>query len=126
MARRILIVDDEPLMLSSIQRDLCELPPEYELLFANNGKEALQKFVLADIALLITDIFMPEIEGLGLITAVRSKYPAVKIIAMSGGGIIRDLQYLDFAKKLGTAQTLAKPFTKEELLSVIYRAFAQG
>lgn len=110
-------------MLNSIKRDLRGLPPEHELCFANNGREALRIIETRDITLLITDIFMPEMEGLELISKVRNLSPSTKIIAISGGGMLGDLQYLEFAKKLGRAQTLAKPFSKEELLSAISRAF---
>jgi DNA-binding NtrC family response regulator len=69
--------------------------------------------------LLITDLIMPDKEGIEIIVELHRKMPALKIIAMSGGGRIDARDYLDTAKKLGAAQALAKPFSGEQMLQVI-------
>ena len=69
--------------------------------------------------LIITDILMPEKEGLETIIELRRNYPHVKIIAISGGGLIGNLTFLSAAKHLGALRTLTKPFTHEELLKTI-------
>jgi DNA-binding NtrC family response regulator len=71
------------------------------------------------IDLLITDVIMPDKDGIEIIMELHRKMPALKIIAMSGGGRVDARDYLDLAKKLGAVQTLAKPFSVERMLEVI-------
>ena len=79
---------------------------------------ALQRSRPADV--LITDIFMPDQDGLETIQQFRSEFPQVKIIAMSGGGdTLRNVSYLFSARELGAVQVLRKPFEKEALLDVV-------
>ena len=118
---RILVVDDNDQM-----RELLRLMLEtvgHEVLDAANGKVALhlQKTMPAD--LVITDIIMPEMEGIELITNIRKVTPHVKIIAISGGGKIDADLCLEIADKLGADRTLLKPFSKSDLLSVIGELF---
>jgi two-component system, chemotaxis family, chemotaxis protein CheY len=63
----------------------------------------------------VTDIFMPDQDGLELIRSVRKKWPELPIIAMSGGGNIGNLDVLRAAKAMGAVQVLTKPFDFEEL-----------
>jgi CheY-like chemotaxis protein len=70
--------------------------------------------------LIVTDIVMPNMEGLEVILALRKSHPAIPIIAVSGGGALKDQDYLDFAAKLGAAATLTKPFRREELLRLVH------
>ena len=74
--------------------------------------------------LVITDLIMPEKEGVETISELRRRYPEIKIIAMSGGGMGGATDYLRLAKALGAGQTLAKPFTREVLLKMVTAAFA--
>jgi CheY-like chemotaxis protein len=87
---------------------------------ARNGKEGLQLFKPADIDLVITDIIMPEMEGLEVLRKLRTRQmPPVKIIAISGGGKQSAADNLKMAKFLGAAKVLAKPFSNEVLISAI-------
>jgi CheY-like chemotaxis protein len=74
--------------------------------------------------LVITDIVMPEIEGLDLIRRIRSAQPDFKVIAMSGGGMGSASQYLEMAKRFGADETLHKPFRIQELIAAVDRALA--
>jgi CheY-like chemotaxis protein len=85
-----------------------------------NGVEALELLKEQTPDLLITDIVMPEKDGLGLILKVRSDFPALPIIAMSGTAPPNQL-YLTMAAKRGTIATLAKPFSREQLLDAVAR-----
>jgi len=67
----------------------------------------------------ITDLLMPDCDGLELITQVRRGYPAMRIIAMSGGGRIAREQYLRLAKGMGAHVLLAKPFMPVELFAAV-------
>jgi len=74
--------------------------------------------------LVITDIIMPEKEGLEIITEFRREYPSVKLIAISGGGRIGPANYLKMAKLLGAERTFAKPVDTSQLLSAIEELLA--
>ncbi len=80
---------------------------------APDGKVALWIYKEKPADLIITDIIMPEKEGIETIMELKREFPDVKIIAISGGGKGDAGQYLDMAKKMGADNTLAKPFEKE-------------
>jgi CheY-like chemotaxis protein len=82
----------------------------YQVQEASNGKEALQSYASSPADLILTDIVMPDMEGIEMIIKIRKSDPKVKIVAMSGGG------YLAIAKKLGADYMLAKPFSNQALL----------
>jgi len=112
MKRHILIVDDEPLLISSMRRDLRDLNDELEIYVSTKSKDTLGLIKELNIDLLITDILMPEKEGLEIISEVKEKFPAVKLIAMTGGHI----SYLKSAELFGADYSLSKPFSKDELI----------
>lgn len=96
----------------------------YEVLEAQDGNEALHKYHECAADLVITDLIMPEKEGLQTIRELRAGNPAVRIVAMSGGGRGKAEDYLRLAKKLGVQQVLAKPFRHRELLEAVSAALA--
>ncbi|HEV8482833.1 MAG TPA: response regulator [Blastocatellia bacterium] len=110
----ILLVDDDEQLRSMLKIVLSRAG--HEVLEARNGKEALEFQRSNPSDLMITDLIMPEKEGLDTIIEFRRRFPDIKIIAMSGGGRINSDCYLDFAKKLGANCTLAKPFSNVEFL----------
>lgn len=116
MASILLVEDDEQLrpMLKIILQEA-----GHEVHEAHNGKEALEIYGVKPTDLVITDLVMPEKEGLETIIELRHTYPDVKIIAMSGGGRTGVQNYLELAKKFGANHTLAKPFSNQELLDGI-------
>jgi len=69
----------------------------------------------------VTDIIMPDMEGLEMIKELRRLAPKAKIIAMSGGGRFSPDNYLEFARRIGAVAALAKPFSTEELLKILDR-----
>ncbi len=93
---------------------------------ARNGMEGLDLFAMAVPDLVITDIVMPEKEGIEVILAVRNKRPTVKIIAMSGGGRQSPADYLQMAKMLGASTALTKPFSTEVLMAAVDELLATG
>jgi DNA-binding NtrC family response regulator len=114
---RILIVDDEPDILVILERMLRKM--NHETFLARNGKEAVRWLEENTVDLVITDLIMPESEGIETIAVIRKRWPAVKIIAMSGGGRHSPTPYLAVAATLGADATLAKPFERADLVDAL-------
>ena len=93
------------------------------VIVAGSGTEALRVLNVSHLDLLLTDIFMPEKDGLETIQIVRRQFPAVHIIGMSGGGASgRAAEALDHARVLGAQAIVAKPFKAVELLQLVEAA----
>lgn len=115
--KKILIVDDDDLIRDLIYEIL--EPQGYQILLAENGNRALEILDKEEIDLIITDIIMPDKEGIETILDIKKRLPHAKIIAMSGGGQLEANSYLSMAKRLGVNATLTKPFTPVKLLNVV-------
>lgn len=116
MARILLIDDDEPLRtLLRLLLTHCG----HAVIEARNGKEGLELFQQTTVDLLITDLRMPEKEGLEVVLALRERHPSVKIIAIAGGGRAGARDNLHIAKVMGAAKVLAKPFSNEALMTAV-------
>ena len=115
---RFLILDDDEDLGSIVEMILQMEGHDTAVLKRAEDAVAAQRSRPADV--LITDIFMPDQDGLETIQQFRSEFPQVKIIAMSGGGdTLRNVSYLFSARELGAVQVLRKPFEKEALLDVV-------
>jgi len=114
---RILIIDDEKLTRFSIGHVLKSAG--HEVTEAEDGNQGivLQREQLFD--LVVTDILSPEKDGIQTIKDLRSEYPFLPIIAISGGGRITSQEYLDDAKEFGADDVLAKPVTAYEILTCV-------
>lgn len=123
MPKRILVIDDEE-SVRFVVKEMLEFEG-YEVTTAPNGKVGLQLFRKDPTDLIITDIFMPEMEGLETIRELHRDFPQLKIIAMSGGGESGMLSFLSFAKRFGALRTLRKPFSREELLETVQELLAE-
>lgn len=116
MASILLVEDDEQvrtmlkLMLTS---------SGYEVWEASDGTRVCEMYQQHRFDLVITDLVMPDIEGMGVIIELRRIDPNVRIIAMSGGAQGKAEGYLRVAQKLGAQITLAKPFGNEEFLEAV-------
>jgi CheY-like chemotaxis protein len=117
MAKRILVIDDERLIRHVI-KEMLEIEG-YVVTTAANGKEGLKFYRQDPPDLVITDIFMPEMEGLETIRALQRDFSKVKIIAISGGGERGMTSFLSHAKRFGAVLTLEKPFSREELIASV-------
>lgn len=114
----ILVVDDHPIM----QEVVCQILEDvgHNVGCAGNGREALRKLSCAHFDLLVTDIVMPEMDGIELIGEVGRRFPQTRIIAMSGGAErfpIKDV--LSIARRAGAGAVLDKPFTPQQLLESV-------
>ena len=114
---RILVIDDDIKIREMLKQYLERA--EYEVLIAPDGKAALKLHSANPVDLIITDIVMPEKDGLETIMELRRRFPAVKVIAISGGGKIGANDYLNIAKVLGVTKTFSKPFELRELLAAV-------
>jgi CheY-like chemotaxis protein len=110
---RILLIDDEVRLRKTIRLALQSMG--HHVVEARHGAEALELIGEAVVDLVLTDLIMPEKDGLETIEVLRRQYPDVKIIAMSGGSVISASDYLKLAEGLGAARVLAKPFSHDEL-----------
>jgi CheY-like chemotaxis protein len=114
---KILVLDDEPSILLMIKKMLEKAGHEVEV--ALNGKEGMDLFEKNKPDLLITDIIMPEKEGLETIFELRRLHPDLKIIAISGGGRIGPDGYLPGAKLLGADAIFSKPLVPKEFINKV-------
>ena len=114
---RILVIDDDDDFRSMLRTALEQ--DGYRVEEARNGREGLQRYVVVPTDIVMTDLLMPEREGLETITALRQINPQVKIIAISGGGATGRLNFLPLARMFGALRTLQKPFTLQELQEVV-------
>ncbi len=113
----VLIVDDNADLRSFVKIVLERAG--YEAQVAADGERALELQRAHPVDVLITDIFMPERDGIELIHQFKSAFPQVKIIAMSGGGRASKTDYLPFAADIGADLVLRKPFAGDTLLSML-------
>jgi DNA-binding NtrC family response regulator len=113
----ILVIDDEPALREILSQVLTDAG--HRVIAAGNGKEASKTLTTAAFDVIVTDVIMPEKDGMQVISEVRKKYPEVRIIAMSGGGHVPRDQYLKIAKGLGAHAVLEKPFANQTLLDTI-------
>ena len=115
--KKILIIDDEPYILLMLKKMLERAG--YEVDLASNGREGMDLFNKETADLVITDIIMPDKEGLELIIEMKRQRPNLKIIAMSGGGRISPDSYLECATHFGAEKVFQKPFRQKELVSAV-------
>lgn len=116
---KILVIEDDP----GMRRATCRIlqGAGHAVTGFENGAPAIEQIEREAPDLLITDIFMPEVEGLETIRRVRALRPAMPIVAMSGFTLDGGGDYLGAAEKLGAAATLKKPFRPAELLDLVSR-----
>lgn len=113
----ILVVDDEAEVRQLIQDLLTR--EGHDLIFAENGRQALERARNRPLDLVITDLIMPEMEGLETIRGLRREHKNLKIIAISGGGRTDPNDYLRTARVFGACKTLQKPFMVAEFLGTV-------
>ncbi len=116
MARILLVEDEDALRRVMLQLLVME---HHEVTTAADGKAAVRLAEANPFDLVITDLIMPEQEGIETIRELKRKAPEIKIIAMSGGGEGEARDYLTMALMLGASRTLAKPFNRQQLVEAV-------
>lgn len=114
---RILITDDDDLFAKMLQKTLTTFG--HAVVRAHHGQEALQLYDPQTCDLVLTDLMMPGMGGVELIETLRKAHPAVKVIAMSGGGRNNPEADMSKAVRAGALKTLTKPFPLAELLQAV-------
>lgn len=114
---RILLVDDEVLVLQLFEAVLQE--EHHDVTTAGDGNAAMAALAHGTFDVVVTDIVMPDKEGIEMIIEMRKLKPDLPIIAMSGGGRGSSTDYLEMAALLGARKTLAKPFSTQALLDAV-------
>lgn len=113
----ILIVEDDEAVRSALRRTLVR--EGYEVREAREGGAALKLLASAPSDLVITDMIMPDMEGIALIIALRKDRPKLPVIAISGGGRVGMNNYLGIAEGCGASRVLAKPFQAKQILAFV-------
>jgi CheY-like chemotaxis protein len=119
----ILVVDDDALLRETLKVVLESVGHDVQL--ATNGVEALRIVESYKPDLVLTDIIMPEMEGIELIRAVRKIHPSTPVIAISGGGRTGNADFLRVAKTFGAAAIMQKPFEMDALLNIVQTSLAR-
>ncbi len=114
---KILVIDDDDLVRSMICTSLKK--EKFDVVEARNGNEGVEKAKAEKPDLVITDILMPNKEGIETIMDLHALDSKVKIIAMSGGGSSKNMSFLEMAKKVGAQHVLNKPFKSSTLLGAV-------
>jgi DNA-binding NtrC family response regulator len=118
MARVLIIDDDESITM--LLRMVLERNG-YEVVTAGNGREGIKVFCANRPDLVISDILMPEMDGLEALKELRRMSPNLKLIAVSGGGARLKMDVLQVAEYLGAAATFEKPYKMDALLAAVRR-----
>lgn len=120
----ILVIDDAATVRHLVRRILADAT--HSVIEAQDGEVGLALFEKQRPAIVITDLFMPNREGIETIQHIRRLSPAAKIVAMSTSGSAGGEFYLGAARKLGADAVLAKPFEPAQLLETVDRLLANG
>ncbi|PPR19943.1 MAG: Transcriptional regulatory protein SrrA [Alphaproteobacteria bacterium MarineAlpha10_Bin1] len=120
---KILVIDDDDLVRATIVAVLERA--DVEVSEAADGDVGMRLFEEGAHDVVITDILMPNREGIETIRDLRRSKEDVKIIAISGGGNIDKMQLLDLAQKFGADRVLPKPFTPQQVLTTLDEVLAE-
>lgn len=115
----VLVVDDDA-RVRRVARILLE-EAGLDVVEAADGAAALRAFRDGSIDLMLCDLFMPGVDGLEVLRALRREFPGAKVIAMSGGGFGGTVDLLTVARHLGATEILSKPFVQKTLLEAVER-----
>lgn len=111
----VLVIDDDEDIRDLIGDTLEEAG--FEVVFACNGNQGLEKFEAARPSVVVTDLLMPDKEGIETIFELMRTYKFTNILAMSGGGRSKRGEFLEIAKKLGVAKVRQKPIDLDDLVA---------
>ena len=121
---RILLVDDDDLSRGAVHRMLERAG--YVVWSTGQGSQAVVRYQTDPVDLVITDLIMPDKDGLELIQELRKADPNVRILAISGGGRVGADEYLSVARKFGALEVLPKPFSGQELKQAVERSLSSA
>ena len=113
----ILVIDDD----EQIRDMICDILKDagHHVMSSTNGRMGLEVLRQRPADLIITDMFMPEKDGTEFIMDIIEEFPKTKIIAISGGGNIKGIDFLELASNLGAVRTFEKPFSLDEFQAAV-------
>jgi CheY-like chemotaxis protein len=120
----ILVIDDDPVLRRVIT--LALEAAGHSVLRCENGRKAIEYLTHEPADLLITDIIMPEMDGVETVRAARRLQPRLPILAISGGGSFDPADYLGIARAFGATDILPKPFRPADLVDRVAKLLAAG
>lgn len=118
MKNRILLVDDEPLVLDSL-REILSGSGGHDITVADTGRKALELIDHEHFSVIITDLMLDDITGIDLLRSIKSRVPDTQVIMMSGKGTI---DYAVEAMKIGAFDFITKPYAPSHLVQILGRA----
>jgi len=118
MARKILFVDDDPILRIAIGKSLAAFKDTYTIIMANDGFEAVKKMEEIAFSLVIVDLVMPRMDGMSLIQHIRGKYPDIPVIIVSGT-VVAEME--NITKTPGVVDYFRKPFQVDDLQAAIMK-----
>jgi CheY-like chemotaxis protein len=120
----VLLIEDDPIMLRNLaqwfQQAGCKV------MVAHDGVEGLAQFNKLRPNAVVTDIIMPNREGVETLMAIKAQAPEVKVLAISGGGRLGSTDLLAMAHSLGADAVLAKPFRSTDVVEAVARMLRAG
>jgi CheY-like chemotaxis protein len=117
-------MDDDELIIKMLRMALENRG--YDVIAATNGREGVRLYGTTPVDLVISDILMPEMDGIEALKALRQRNPELKLIAVSGGGKRLKMDLLKVARILGATATFEKPYNIQDLLATVSRLLSPG
>lgn len=114
---RIIVADDEPTHLELVSTMLERAG--HDVVAVSDGNACLDRLADGDIDLVVTDVFMPNLDGFQLVSALRNQGARIPVIGMTGGMKGRITPFTDIMARLGACSVLTKPFSGEDLLAAV-------
>jgi len=114
---RILVIDDDLVVLEAIKMGLSDY--DYDITTESDGTQVVDVVRNGKFDLIVTDILMPDYDGFEVIRSLKKEFPDLKILAISGGGNMGGLGYLEVAKKLGADAAVQKPVNLNDLVESV-------
>ena len=118
---KMLVVDDDQKSRNILERILA--PTDYEVEIVKSGEEAVKRLKRSEFNLVLTDLDMPGMDGLELLSYVKSRYPDVPVIMVSG---VATEESRNEALEIGAVGLLSKPYTRDQLLVIISESLAKN
>ncbi len=120
MGKRVLVIDDEAIVRVSCERVL--RPEGYDVIVTPKGTEAIAMLEKEKFDLVLTDLKMPDMDGLEVLKNIKEKWPYMMVIIITGYGTVSTAVQ---AMKMGAYEYIEKPFTPEDILNAVNKAFSE-
>jgi CheY-like chemotaxis protein len=119
---KVLVIDDDPGVRRVIRQALED--EQIEVVEAEDGQQGLRKFSTHRPSVVVTDIIMPNMEGIETIMQLRTLAPGLRLVAISGGGRVAHKDFLEIARRVGADRVLPKPFDDDVLVGMVKELLA--